>query len=57
MAFAGPDLEAEFLSYKESAITDELGFDEKRKKILSEGIYYKSGHIFLHLLLFLFSTF
>lgn len=35
MAFAGPDLEAEFLNYKDQAVKDELGFDDKRKQAIS----------------------
>jgi U3 small nucleolar RNA-associated protein 14 len=37
MAFAGPDLEAEFHAYKKGEIDAEHGIDEKKTKILSEG--------------------
>lgn len=37
MAFAGPDLEEEFRVLKEQAISEELGFDDKKKDILSKG--------------------
>ena len=33
-AFAGPDLESEFINYKEQLISDELGFDDKRKDVI-----------------------
>eukprot|EP01032_Pedospumella_encystans_P020791 gene20791-23615_t len=36
MAFAGPDLEAEFAAFKKSEIDNELGIDEKKMKILSD---------------------
>ena len=36
MAFAGPNLEDEFKSFKEQAISEELGFDGKRKDVLSK---------------------
>jgi U3 small nucleolar RNA-associated protein 14 len=37
LAFAGPDLEEDFAAYKKQTIDDELGIDEKKNKILSEG--------------------
>lgn len=37
MAFAGPDLEAEFAAFKKQEIDSELGIDEKKMKILSDG--------------------
>jgi U3 small nucleolar RNA-associated protein 14 len=37
MAFAGPDLEAEFHAFKKGEIDTEHGIDEKKTKILSEG--------------------
>jgi hypothetical protein len=37
MAFAGPDLEAEFRAFKQAAIDAEHGVDEKKTKILSDG--------------------
>lgn len=36
IAFAGPDLEAEFLDFKNKSIGDELGFAGKRKDVLSQ---------------------
>jgi hypothetical protein len=38
LAFAGPDLEAEFKNSKRRMIDDELGVDEKRMKIISTGV-------------------
>jgi U3 small nucleolar RNA-associated protein 14 len=35
LAFAGPDLEEDFRSFKESSIDRELGIEEQRKKIIS----------------------
>ncbi len=35
-AFAGPDLEKEFLELKEKSVRDELGFDDKRKKVVQD---------------------
>ena len=40
MAFAGPDLEAEFAAFKKSEIDNELGIDEKKMKILSDGKFH-----------------
>lgn len=40
-AFAGPDLEEEFISYKKQLISDELGFDEKRKDVLKKGKHFQ----------------
>ena len=37
IAFAGPDLEDDFAKMKGAAIDEELGIDEKRNKILSDG--------------------
>jgi U3 small nucleolar RNA-associated protein 14 len=37
MAFAAPDFEADFLSHKQQDIDRELGFDEKKLKILKDG--------------------
>jgi U3 small nucleolar RNA-associated protein 14 len=36
-AFAGPDLEAEFKAFKSQEVDNELGLDEKKLKILSDG--------------------
>eukprot|EP00605_Chrysophyceae_sp_TOSAG23-4_P000545 GSChrysophyteH1.ASY1.ANO1.614.1 assembled CDS len=36
MAFAGPDLEDEFNQFKDKAVNDELGIDEKKKKIVQD---------------------
>jgi U3 small nucleolar RNA-associated protein 14 len=36
IAFAGPDLEDDFQGFKDDAINDELGINEKRNKILSQ---------------------
>lgn len=41
LAFAGPDLEAEFEAFKKQEIDDELGIDAKRKKIISQGNLFK----------------
>ena len=38
-AFAGPDLEAEFLELKERAVDDELDISNKKRKIMSEGAF------------------
>jgi hypothetical protein len=40
MAFTGPDLEDEFLANKHRSVDDELGIDEKKIKILSQGITF-----------------
>ena len=37
MAFAGPDLEAEFHAYKKGEVDAELGLDDKKMKIISDG--------------------
>ena len=37
LAFSGPDLEAQFAALKKKAVNDELGVDDRHKKILSEG--------------------
>ena len=37
MAFAGPDLEMDFEGHKDHAVDEELGINEKRNKILSQG--------------------
>ena len=37
MAFAGPDLEADFLKMKGTDIDEELGIEQKRNKILNDG--------------------
>ena len=36
IAFAGPDLEDEFQSYKEKQVDSELGIDAKKKKIMAD---------------------
>ena len=38
-AFAGPDLEAEFLEMKDRAIDDELNISDKKRKIMTEGVW------------------
>lgn len=38
MAFAGPDLEADFAKMKGADIDEELGIEQKRNKILNDGI-------------------
>jgi U3 small nucleolar RNA-associated protein 14 len=42
MAFAGPNLEEEFTALKNQSIDEELGFDAKRKDVLSKGIDHSS---------------
>lgn len=37
MAFAGPDLEADFAKMKGADIDEELGIEQKRNKILNDG--------------------
>ena len=37
MAFAGPDLEADFAKMKGTDIDEELGIEQKRNKILNDG--------------------
>ena len=37
MAFVGPNLEEEFLSHKKQQIDKELGIDEKKMQVLSQG--------------------
>ena len=37
MAFAGPDLEADFAKMKGADIDEELGIEQKRSKILNDG--------------------
>lgn len=36
MAFAGPDFESEFSDWKSHEISDELGFEAKRKEVSSQ---------------------
>ncbi len=36
MAFAGPDLEVEFATFKDAKINEELGVDKKKKEILQD---------------------
>lgn len=40
MAFAGPDLEAEFRAFKKQEIDAEHGIDEKKMQILKDGKYW-----------------
>lgn len=42
MAFTGPDLEDEFLANKHRSVDDELGIDEKKIKILSQGNFFQN---------------
>lgn len=37
IAFAGPDLEADFAKMKGTDIDEELGIEQKRNKILNDG--------------------
>ena len=37
MAFAGPNLEDDFLKYKEDAIDKELDLDSRKDKIMLDG--------------------
>ena len=36
MAFAGPDLQADFMNYKNAAIEEELGIDAKKLKVIKD---------------------
>ena len=36
MAFAGPDLESEFATFKDAKISEELGVDKKRTQIAAD---------------------
>ena len=48
MAFAGPDLEAEFKAYKKQEIDGELGIDDKKMKILSEGKFCTAHFVYCY---------
>lgn len=37
LAFAGPDLEAEFKMYKKQEIDCEFGLDDKKMKVINDG--------------------
>lgn len=43
MAFAGPDLEADFAKMKGADIDEELGIEQKRNKILNDGTDYRTN--------------
>ena len=39
MAFAGPNLEEEYQAAKKQQIDNELGIDDKKLQVLSQGIF------------------
>lgn len=47
MAFAGPDLEADFLKMKGADIDEELGIEQKRNKILNDGTDNRTNYLLI----------
>lgn len=47
MAFAGPDLEADFAKMKGADIDEELGIEQKRNKILNDGTENRTTCLFI----------
>jgi hypothetical protein len=37
IAFAGPDLEGDFEGFKDHAVDEEIGINDKKNKILKDG--------------------
>ena len=52
LAFAGPDLEAEFETLKDKTIDEELNISDKKRKILTEGLIFLI-FLFFHPFLYL----